>query len=100
VPLFLDINEYLPLATLNWCYQALLAQGIDLNTLKMSDIGPGGDAPLHVYVYHALRTAIHDYMQASGVLEESVIPRGGYVAAIARGGTLSEVFKSNAEFRA
>ena len=39
-------------------------------------------------------------MQAGRVLEESVIPRGGYAAAIARGGTLSEVFKSNAEFRA
>jgi hypothetical protein len=66
----------------------------------MSDIRPGGDAPLHMYAYHALRTTIHDHMQASRVLEESVIPRGGYAAAIARGGTLSEVFKSNAEFRA
>jgi hypothetical protein len=66
----------------------------------MSDIRLGGDAPLHVYAYHALRTVIHDYMQAGRVLEESVIPRGGYAAAIARGGTLSEVFKSNAEFRA
>jgi len=55
---------------------------------------------LHVYAYYAFRTTIHDYIQASRVLEESVIPRGGYVAAIARGGTLSEVFKSNAEFRA
>jgi hypothetical protein len=66
----------------------------------MSDIRPGGNAPLYVYAYHALRTAIHDYIQASRVLEESVIPRGGYVAAIIRRGTLSEVFKSNAEFRA
>jgi hypothetical protein len=55
---------------------------------------------LYVYAYHALRTTIHDYIQASGVLEESVIPRGGYVATITRGGTLSEVFKSNAEFQA
>jgi hypothetical protein len=53
-----------------------------------------------MYAYYALRTAIHDYIQASKVLEESVIPRGGYVATITRGGTLSEVFKSNAEFRA
>jgi hypothetical protein len=53
-----------------------------------------------VYAYYALRTAIHDHIQANRVLEESVIPRGGYAAAIARGGTLSEVFKSNAEFRA
>jgi hypothetical protein len=66
----------------------------------MSDIRPGDNAPLHVYAYYALRTVIHDYMQASGVLEESVIPRGGYAAAIARGGTLSKVFKFNAEFRA
>jgi hypothetical protein len=55
---------------------------------------------LYVYAYYALQTTIHDYIQANRVLEESVIPRGGYVAAIVRGGTLSEVFKSNAEFRA
>jgi hypothetical protein len=66
----------------------------------MLDIRPGGNTPLYVYAYHALRTVIHDYIQASRVLEESVIPRGGYAATITRGGTLSEVFKSNAEFRA
>jgi len=66
----------------------------------MLDVRLGGDAPLHVYVYHILWTVIHDYMQASSVLEESVILRREYTAAIARGGALSEVFKSNAEFRA
>ena len=71
---------------------------INLNTLKMLDVRLGSNTPLYVYVYHILRTVIHDYIQASSVLEESVIPRGGYVAVIIRGGALSEVFKSNAEF--
>ena len=100
--IFIDLDEYLPPVTLNWCYQALLSRGIDLNTLQLSDVGPGGDAPLHVYAYHALRAAIYDHMHAAAlpVLAESVIPRGGYGAAITRGGALSEIFQSNLDFRA
>jgi hypothetical protein len=100
--IFVDLNEYLPPVTLDWCRQALLSHGIDLNTLKLSDVGAGGDAPLHVYVYHTLRAAIYDHMHAAvlPVLAESVIPCGGYGAAIARGGALSEIFQSNLDFRA
>jgi hypothetical protein len=95
-----DIDEYLPQQTMDWCKQALMSQGINMDTLKLSDIGPDGK-PLHVHAYYTLRTLLYNHIRTGSQphLAESRIPYGGYEAAVARGGALHDLFFANAEYR-
>jgi hypothetical protein len=73
--------------------------GVDLNTLEQADIDDQGNRA-HVDVYLALRSCLQVHMQSGAhpILEESVVPRGGYEAAAARGGMMAATFQSNLEF--
>jgi len=95
-----DIDEYLPQATIDWCKQALMSQGINMDTLKLSDMGPD-NKPLHVHAYYTLRLLLYNHIRTGNEprLTESRIPHGGYEAAVARGGALHDLFLSNVEYR-
>ena len=77
-----------------------MSQGININTLKLSDIGPD-NKPLHVHIYYTLRLLLYNYIRTGNEprLIESRIPYSGYEAVVIRGGALYDLFLLNAEYR-
>ena len=77
-----------------------MSQGINIDTLKLSDMGPN-DKPLHVHAYYTLRLLLYNHIRTGNEprVTESKIPYGGYEAAIVRGGALCDLFLSNVEYR-
>ena len=77
-----------------------MSQGINIDTLKLSDMGPD-NKPLYVYIYYTLRLLLYNHIRTGNKprLTESRIPYSGYEAAVARGGALCDLFLSNVEYR-
>ena len=77
-----------------------MSQGINIDTLKLSDIGPD-NKPLYVYIYYTLRLLLYNHIQTRNELRltELRIPYSGYEAVIIRGGALYNLFLSNVEYR-
>jgi hypothetical protein len=77
-----------------------MSQGINIDTLRLSDISPD-DKPLYVYIYYTLRLLLYNHIRTGNEprLTESRIPYSGYEAAVIRGGALYDLFFSNAEYR-
>jgi len=77
-----------------------MSQGINIDTLRLSDIGPD-DKPLHVHAYYTLRLLLYNHIRTGNKLRltESRIPYSGYEAVVARGGALYDLFLLNAEYR-
>ena len=77
-----------------------MSQGINMDTLRLSDIGPD-DKPLHVYTYYTLRLLLYNYIRTGNEprLTKSRIPYSGYEAVVVRGGALYDLFLLNAEYR-
>jgi len=77
-----------------------MSQGINIDTLKLSDISPD-NKPLHVYTYYTLRILLYNHIRTEDQprLTESRIPYSGYEAIVARGGALYDLFLSNVEYR-
>ena len=77
-----------------------MSQGINIDTLKLSDISPD-NKPLHVYAYYTLRLLLYNYIRTRNKprLTESRIPYNGYEAAVVRGGALYDLFLLNVEYR-
>ena len=77
-----------------------MSQGINIDTLKLSDIGPD-NKPLHVYTYYTLRLLLYNHIRIGNKprLTESRIPYSGYEAIIARGGALYNLFFLNIKYR-
>lgn len=75
----LDIDEYLPPDTLNWC-QTKLLEIIGENSLQLTayDIFPDGER-VHQSIYMELKLAITNHVEAGllPVLSETVHPTGG-----------------------
>ena len=57
-----DIDEYLPKETKDWCIAELGRYGIDLNTLSGGDTILGG-ARAHVQAYQCLRDIVQHRMR-------------------------------------
>jgi hypothetical protein len=76
-----------------------MSQGINIDTLKLSDISPD-NKPLHTYVYYTLRLLLYNHIWTGNQphLTELRIPYGGYEAAVARGGALYDLFLLNVEY--
>jgi hypothetical protein len=94
-----DIDEYVPKETKDWCITQLSTYGIDLNTLSGGDTILGG-ARAHVQAYQCLRDIVRRHILSGmlPILSESRRPTGGYQAAEAQGGMLSELLQDNAQF--
>jgi hypothetical protein len=95
----IDINEFLPRETLEWCHWKLMSYGVNMADIRMGDADGNGDR-LHIQAYHQLRYAVRAHI-ASGqlpILGESEKPTGGYDTAIARNGVLKQVVLTNAEY--
>ena len=77
-----------------------MSQGINIDTLKLSDIGPD-NKPLYVYIYYTLRLLLYNHIQTRNELRltELRIPYSGYEAAVARSSALYDLFLLNAEYR-
>jgi hypothetical protein len=77
-----------------------MSQGINIDTLRLSDISPD-DKPLHVYIYYTLRLLLYNHIRTENEprLTESRIPYSGYEAVVVRGGALCDLFLLNAEYR-
>jgi hypothetical protein len=73
----IDINEFLPPITLDWCHQKLISYGMQPTDIRMGD-RDGNGTRLYVNAYYALRSAIHAHMQSGElpILEESAKPYG------------------------
>jgi len=76
-----------------------MSQGIIIDTLKLSDIGPD-NKPLYVYIYYTLRLLLYNHIRTENKprLTESRIPYNGYEAIIIRGGALYDLFFLNVEY--
>jgi hypothetical protein len=94
-----DIDEYLPKETLDWCILQLSIYNIDLSTLNSSDTILGS---LQVYTqaYLCLKDIVrrHHDSSATPYLQELPKPIGGYQAAMNQEGELSRLIQENAEF--
>ena len=76
-----------------------MSQGININTLKLSNMGPD-DKPLHVYVYYTLWLLLYNHIRTGNKprITESKIPYSGYKAVIVRGGALCDLFLLNIKY--
>ena len=94
----IDVDKYLPLATLHQCSQILALEGIDLTKLK------GGDSladytKLHTIAYLKLRQHVCNYID-SGIqpfLEETLALEGGYEFYERREGAIAQLIQENAQ---
>jgi hypothetical protein len=95
----IDIDEYLPKETLDWCILQLSMYNIDLSTLNSGDTILGG-LRAHTQAYLYLRDIVrrHHDSGATPYLQESSKPIGGYQAAMNQEGELSRLIQDNAEF--
>ena len=77
-----------------------MSQGINMDTLKLSDMGPD-NKPLYVYIYYTLRLLLYNHIRIRNEprLTESRIPYSGYEAVVTRGSALYDLFLSNVEYR-
>ena len=94
-----DINEYLPKETLDWCILQLSMHNIDLSTLSGGDTITGG-LRAHTQAYLCLHDIIqsHNDSGATPYLQESPKPIGGYQVVINQKGELLRLIQDNAEF--
>jgi hypothetical protein len=94
-----DIDEYLPKETLDWCILQLSMYNIDLSTLNSGDTILGG-LRAHTQAYLCLRDIVRHYHDsgATPYLQELSKLIGGYQAAINQEGELSRLIQDNAEF--
>jgi len=76
-----------------------MSQGINIDTLKLSDIGPD-NKPLYVYIYYTLRLLLYNHIRTGNKprLIESRIPYGGYEAVVIRSSALYDLFFLNIEY--
>jgi hypothetical protein len=95
---FLDIEEFLPKETLEWCYAQLRGIGIDPENLQATDPQNLGQK-VHVAAYQQLRTIVRGHINSGEApfLSESLVPTGGYNAVYAQDGTLARVISENAD---
>jgi len=77
-----------------------MSQGINIDTLKLSDISPD-NKPLYVYIYYTLRLLLYNHIRTGNKprLTESRILYSGYEAIIIRGGALYDLFLLNVKYR-
>jgi hypothetical protein len=75
---YIDPNEYLPSATLQWCMNSLLQGGFDVDSLTQERILPTGERA-HFAAYKMLREELKHHInnQAEPTLGETVRPTGG-----------------------
>jgi hypothetical protein len=96
----LDIDEYLPLATLQWCSDALATVNIDLSKLYGHQLVPGsGKERLHKAAYLWLREHLRCHIEAGTEpnLQETSPPVGGYEYYEKRGGAVGQLIHENAQ---
>ena len=93
----IDINEFLPPATLQWIRDQLSEHGIHLPNITGKALTRDGSR-LYVDVYIWLRNLVRNYMDQNllPILDESLKPGGGYEYVEARGGYLAELCRANA----
>ena len=95
----IDIDEYLPLATLQWCSNALATADIDLSKLRRHQLVPGsGKKRLYKVAYLLLRTQLQCYIDAGTEpkLQETPPPAGGYQYYKRRGRAIAQLIYKNA----
>lgn len=94
----IDIDEYLPPATLEWCSQILATENIDLSTLKGGDALPDG-TKLHKVAYLQLRKHARNYIHLGiePALQETPAPEGGYEFYERKGGAIAQLIRKNAQ---
>jgi hypothetical protein len=78
--LILDIDEYLPKETLQWCYQALQSLGFSVHLQSETVALDTVTQTQHFQAYIGLRTLIkqHEGFQLSPVLSLTLSPIGAY----------------------
>jgi hypothetical protein len=94
-----DIDEYLPQETNQWCIQQLSMHKIDISTLRGGDVVSDGSRA-HAQAYACLRHIVREHI-ANGnapLLSESPKPIGGYESVEMQGGALLDIVQDNAEF--
>jgi hypothetical protein len=94
-----DIDEYLPQETNEWCIQQLNMHGINITNLQSSDVAVDGSRA-HTQAYVCLRHIVQEYI-ISGIaplLLESLKPTSGYESVQMQGGAVWDLVQDNAEF--
>src|SRR5271168_402265 len=99
----LDINEYLPKETLDWCRDQLASYDIDPDSLSGADIDPEREDEgerLHTRAYALLRPVVRAHMRTGALPLLSTCPKldGGYDRVKRYGGSLQEIIEDNADF--
>jgi hypothetical protein len=101
--MILDINEYLPKETLDWCRDQLASYEIDLDSLSAADIDPEREDEgerLHTRAYALLRSVVRTHIRTGTLPLLSTCPKldGGYDRVERYGGSLQEIIEANADF--
>jgi hypothetical protein len=95
----IDIDEYIPRETGDWCIVQLNIHRIDLSTLNRSNTILDGSRA-HIQAYHCLRDIVRRHIENGIVpfLSESPKPIGRYQVVEAQGRELSTLLQENTQF--
>jgi hypothetical protein len=94
----IDIEEYLPPATLHWCSQKLALVGIHLLTLQAQLPVPKTGQRVYQEAYLWLRIQLRIYIKEGHepILKETPPLEGGYKYYEDKGGAVAEIICGNA----
>jgi hypothetical protein len=72
-----DMDEYLPKDTLNWCQSKLVELGYERGEISSTEFNLAVQLRRHEQAYRELRRQVHHYLATGAKLSETSPPYGG-----------------------